>query len=77
MQCLHVALGALSACDENVESPLYFPVLMPSCPSLSFIPTYRDGRLVNLPVGLLVEDDEVLMPPGTQAPVRMAQVMNY
>ncbi|XP_062508635.1 transmembrane protein 94-like isoform X2 [Corticium candelabrum] len=47
---------------------------MPSCSSLSFIPTFRDGRLVNLPVCLLVEDDEVLMPPGTQVPVNMSQI---
>jgi hypothetical protein len=65
---------ALDELDKNEGNLLYFPVLMPSCPSLSFIPTYRDGRLVNLPVCLLVEDDEVLMPPGSRAPVRMTQV---
>ncbi|XP_072514079.1 transmembrane protein 94-like [Salminus brasiliensis] len=43
----------------------------PSSPAVSLQWTYRDGRLVNLPVSLLVEGDIISLRPGNEAPTEL------
>ncbi|XP_023264786.1 transmembrane protein 94 [Seriola lalandi dorsalis] len=59
----------LSGCVGDVRwSPSQYPDLYtPSSPSWSLHWTYRDSRLVNLPVSLLVEGDVIALRPGQEA----------
>nr|XP_040033370.1 transmembrane protein 94 isoform X1 [Gasterosteus aculeatus aculeatus] len=59
----------VSGCEGDVRwSPSLYPDLhTPSSTSWSLHWTYRDSRLVNLPVSLLVEGDVVALRPGQEA----------
>lgn len=46
-------------------------LFIPSLPAVSLQWTYRDGRLVNLPVSLLVEGDIICLRPGSEAPTEL------
>lgn len=46
---------------------LYPDLYTPTSPSWSLHWTFRDERLVNLPVGLLVEGDVIALRPGQEA----------
>ncbi|UXI15207.1 hypothetical protein NH340_JMT01150 [Sarcoptes scabiei] len=46
----------------------------PQSPCISLQWTYRDGRLVNLPVSLLVEGDLILLNPGHRSPAKCRKV---
>ncbi|XP_075033961.1 transmembrane protein 94 isoform X2 [Mixophyes fleayi] len=46
---------------------LYPDLYMPSAPSWSLHWVYRDGRLVNLPVSLLVDGDVIALRPGQES----------
>eukprot|EP00079_Xenopus_tropicalis_P039646 XP_017953417.1 PREDICTED: transmembrane protein 94 [Xenopus tropicalis] len=46
---------------------LYPDLYMPSAPSWSLHWAYRDGRLVNLPVSLLVDGDVIALRPGQES----------
>ncbi|KAM9296341.1 transmembrane protein 94 [Gastrophryne carolinensis] len=48
---------------DNMYPDLY----MPTAPSWSFHWVYRDGRLVNLPVSLLVDGDVIALRPGQES----------
>uniref|UniRef100_A0A3B4UII0 Transmembrane protein 94 n=1 Tax=Seriola dumerili TaxID=41447 RepID=A0A3B4UII0_SERDU len=59
----------LSGCVGDVRWSLsqYPDLYTPSSPSWSLHWTYRDSRLVNLPVSLLVEGDVIALRPGQEA----------
>ena len=42
----------------------YVPLYAPQSPCVSLQWTCRDGKLVNLPAGLIVEGDIILLRPG-------------
>ncbi|GAA6075532.1 transmembrane protein 94-like [Tachysurus ichikawai] len=46
-------------------------LFVPSLPAVSLQWTYRDGRLINLPVSLLVEGDIISLRPGSEAPTEL------
>ncbi|MCI4393512.1 hypothetical protein PGIGA_G00158140 [Pangasianodon gigas] len=46
-------------------------LFVPSFPAVSLQWTYRDGRLVNIPVSLLVEGDIISLRPGSEAPTEL------
>ncbi|XP_046693234.1 transmembrane protein 94-like [Silurus meridionalis] len=52
-----------SKCTEDL--------LIPSMPAVSLQWTYRDGRMVNLPICLLVEGDIISLRPGSEAPTEL------
>lgn len=43
----------------------------PPSPAVSRQWTYRDGKLVNLPVGVLLEGDIISLRPGIEAPTEL------
>ncbi|MGH0117033.1 UNVERIFIED_CONTAM: hypothetical protein FKN15_024978 [Acipenser sinensis] len=49
----------------------YLNLFTPPSQSISVQWTYRDGRLVNLPVSLLVEGDIIALRPGQEAPASL------
>ncbi|MBN3306818.1 TMM94 protein, partial [Amia calva] len=49
----------------------YVSLFSPCSDAVSLQWTYRDGRLVNLPVSLLVEGDIIALRPGTAAPTAL------
>ncbi|XP_072098754.1 transmembrane protein 94 isoform X2 [Mobula birostris] len=53
--------------DLKWENTSYPDLFMPSAPSWSLHWAYRDGRLVNLPVCLLVEGDIIALRPGQES----------
>ncbi|XP_069785124.1 transmembrane protein 94 isoform X3 [Narcine bancroftii] len=53
--------------DLKWENASYPDLFMPSAPSWSLHWAYRDGRLVNLPVSLLVEGDIIALRPGQES----------
>ncbi|KAI4902008.1 hypothetical protein NFI96_018713 [Prochilodus magdalenae] len=55
-----------SNCLQGTED-----LFTPSSPAVSLQWTYRDGRLVNLPVSLLVEGDIISLRPGNEAPTEL------
>ncbi|XP_038160448.1 transmembrane protein 94 isoform X1 [Cyprinodon tularosa] len=59
----------VSACVGEVHWPssLYPDLYTPPSPSWSLHWTYRDSKLVNLPVSLLVEGDVIALRPGQEA----------
>lgn len=59
---------ALNSGNELVWADNMYPDLyMPSAPSWSLHWVYRDGRLVNLPVSLLVDGDVIALRPGQES----------
>eukprot|EP00118_Oscarella_pearsei_P027969 m.1516 g.1516 ORF g.1516 m.1516 type:complete len:1254 (+) comp7013_c0_seq1:20-3781(+) len=63
-------------CNELLSMshvPLYLPLLLPASSSMSLIPAIRDGRLVNLPVVLLVEGDVIVLPVKVKAPAKIVR----
>ncbi|XP_040186186.1 transmembrane protein 94 isoform X5 [Rana temporaria] len=59
---------ALNSGYELVWADSMYPDLyMPSAPSWSLHWVYRDGRLVNLPVSLLVDGDVIALRPGQES----------
>ncbi|XP_064423623.1 transmembrane protein 94 isoform X2 [Latimeria chalumnae] len=59
---------ALNTRDElKWQDSLYPDLYMPSATSWSLHWAYRDGRLVNLPVSLLVEGDIIALRPGQES----------
>ncbi|XP_018417051.1 PREDICTED: transmembrane protein 94 isoform X1 [Nanorana parkeri] len=59
---------ALNSCHEFVWMDNMYPDLyMPSAPSWSLHWVYRDGRLVNLPVSLMVDGDVIALRPGQES----------
>ncbi|XP_075702067.1 transmembrane protein 94 isoform X2 [Rhinoderma darwinii] len=49
------------------EDTMYPDLYMPTAPSWSLHWVYRDGRLVNLPVSLLVDGDVIALRPGQES----------
>ncbi|KAG7315576.1 hypothetical protein KOW79_020442 [Hemibagrus wyckioides] len=52
-------------------------LFVPSLPAVSLQWTYRDGRLVNLPVSLLVEGDIISLRPGSEAPTELRGIQPH
>ncbi|KAM4662944.1 transmembrane protein 94 isoform 2-T3 [Discoglossus pictus] len=60
--------NALSSGQELIWTDSMYPDLyMPTSPSWSLHWVYRDGRLVNIPVSLLVEGDIIALRPGQES----------
>ena len=67
--CLSVfSLACSGKCEWNVLD--YIPLHAPLSPCVTLQWTCRDGRVINLPCGLLVEGDVILLRPGQEVPAR-------
>nr|XP_014344777.1 PREDICTED: uncharacterized protein KIAA0195-like [Latimeria chalumnae] len=64
-------LDALLRNPEFEHQDMYPDLFTPPSQSISLQWTYRDGRLVNLPVSLLVEGDIIMLRPGQEAPASL------
>jgi hypothetical protein len=50
--------------SDNWSETSFFPVLMLDSSSITTQLTIRNGKLVNLPINLIVENDLLLIKPG-------------
>lgn len=71
----------INECSSNIDlinqwsTGLFYPHLnTPPSPCISLQQTYRDGRLINLPLPLLVAGDVILLNPGHQVPANCRRI---